>query len=75
MEYMLLPGNNVQAFHKLDTWTEVKAALQLYGGLGYYWHTESFGWRVITPDTQRGQKNNISDDDVPALIKLAAMMG
>jgi hypothetical protein len=74
MEYMLLSDGSVKAFECLAMHEDVVDALHDYGGVAYYWWNDNFRWSCIKPDTPKVCPKQISDDALPDVIKLAAML-
>jgi hypothetical protein len=74
MEFMLLPDNGVKAFETLPLQEDVVQAMRLHEGLAYYWYNPINGWYCIKLDHLTGSAQRLNADDVPDVIKLAAML-
>lgn len=71
MEYMLFADGSVKVFDKIETGGEVLMMMNLWGGVAYYWPIDDVNWGYLTADVRA---KTISTEEVPDVIKLAAML-
>jgi hypothetical protein len=74
MEYMLLRDGSVKPFDNLAMHEDVMGAMADYDGIAYYWHNHTFNWNCITNTSPKVSNKQITYDELPVVIKLAAML-
>ena len=75
MDYMLLKSGEVMTFTTEHMAESIPALLQFHSGLGYYFKDKDGKWhsKLLGEPPNRGC-GIIPDEDVPGIIKLAAML-
>jgi len=75
MDYILMPDSTVKVMEAGHTIEAAMYALNTLGGVALYWQAFPFGWSFITHGHSPGNDpTDIEDEDVPDVIKLAAML-
>ena len=74
MEYMILRDGSLKLFNPLHMMDEVLDALAIHDGVAYYWYTETFKWSCIKEASDIHRNVQISEDDVPEIVRMAHMM-
>jgi hypothetical protein len=74
MEYMLMRDGSIKVFECLETHEDVVDALYDYDGVAYYWWNANFMWSCITRTSPEVSSKQITEDTLPDVIKLAAML-
>lgn len=74
MEYMILRDGSLKLFPIMISHQSVVNALAVYGGKEYYWQEDGYNWLCIRTDIHADNIEQISRDEVPALVLMAAML-
>lgn len=74
MEYMILRDGSLKLFSPLQMMDEVLDALAVHDGVAYYWYAEAFKWSCIKEASDKHRNVQISEDDVPEIVRMAHML-